>query len=98
MAPNLRSDTARINGAKSHGPKSAETRAISSRNALKHGFTAHNTVLLACENPEEFRSLLDDYIAAYRPASGMERRFAEACAAHWRILRLTTIETSLIDF
>jgi len=99
MASNLRSDTAKINGAKSHGPKSAETRAISSRNALKHGFTAHNTVLLACENPDEFRSLLDDYIAAYRPAPGMETRLVnEACVAHWRILRLNTIETSLIDF
>src|SRR5579872_5330032 len=99
MASNLRSDTARINGAKSRGPKSAETRAISSLNALKHGFTAHNTTLLACENPDEFQSLLADYITAYRPAGGMEKRFvAEACAAHWRILRLATVETSLMDF
>jgi len=99
MASNLKSDTARINGAKSRGPKSAETKAISSLNALKHGFTAHNTVLLACENPDEFQSMLDDYMAAYRPAHGLETRMvAEACAAHWRMLRLTTIETSLMDF
>ena len=98
MASNLRSETSKINGAKSHGPKSAETRAISSLNALKHGFTAHNTTLLACENPDEFQSLLDDYVTTYRPASGMEKRLvAEAAAAHWRILRLRTIETSLMD-
>ena len=99
MISELQSETSRINGAKSRGPKSAITRAISSLNALKHGFTAHNTVLLACESPEEYQRTLDDYKAAYRPSGAMQNRMVEEMfAAHWRIRRLKSIETALLDF
>src|SRR5438128_9637966 len=52
MPSKLKSETARINGAKSRGPKSPETRQKSSRNALDHGLTAASTIVLACEIPE----------------------------------------------
>src|SRR5260370_23787413 len=95
----LKSDTARANGAKSHGPKSAETRSISSKNALKHGFTSHNTLLLASENPEEFESMFADFKAFYAPTNGMEARMVYRIAcAQWRIYRLMTVETAMFDF
>jgi hypothetical protein len=99
MASQLRSETARINGAKSRGPKTPETRAISSLNAVKHGFTAHNTILLACEDPEEFERVLEDYMASYRPTNAIEKHMVEEMfTAHWRIHRLKSIETALIDY
>src|SRR5260370_16306673 len=99
MASQLRSDTAKINGAKSHGPKSAETRAISSQNALKHGCTAHHTLLLACEDPDDFQRILDDFNAGYRPANSTERRVVqEMFGAYWRIRRLKSMETALLDY
>ena len=98
MPSQLRSDTARINGAKSQGPKSAEGRAISSLNAVKHGFTSHSTILLACEDHDEFATMLKDYMAAYRPTDAIEKRMVEEMlSAEWRIRRLKSIETALID-
>jgi hypothetical protein len=43
MPSALKSETARTNGAKSQAPKTPEGKEASSRNSLKHGFTARNT-------------------------------------------------------
>src|SRR5947208_6499587 len=64
MPSQLRSDTARANGAKSRGPKSAETWEKSSRNSLRHLFTSRHTILLECENEDEFQELEDDFAAS----------------------------------
>src|ERR1700678_1769534 len=49
-----RSEASRINGAKSQGPKTEEGKAISSRNAVKHGLYSSVKTMVAAENPEEF--------------------------------------------
>src|SRR5262245_11551955 len=99
MASSLKSETARANGAKSRGPKSAETRQKSSQNSLKHGCTARNTILLACEDPEEFKRSLNEHMSLYQPANATEKTIVEEIfAANWRIRRLQTIETALIDY
>ena len=72
MTSELKSATSRANGAKSHGPKTAEGREKSSQNSLNHGFTAKKTVLLACENPAQFQEMLGDYAATYQPGSPVE--------------------------
>jgi hypothetical protein len=98
MSSQLKSDTARTNGARSHGPKSPETRAISSQNALRHGFTACNTTLLKCENPDEFEDSIAQHFAAYHPAGAAQEALVnEMISARWRIRRLRVVETQLID-
>src|ERR1022692_3174985 len=98
MKSEKKSAASRANGAKSRGPKSPETREKSSRNSVTHGFTAKNTVVLACENPEQFQVMLDYYADTYQPASPVEEDLvAEMVAARWRIHRLRMIETALLD-
>jgi hypothetical protein len=98
MPSQLKSDTARANGAKSRGPKSAATREISSRNSLKHGLSACSTILLACESRAEFDLMLAEYNSIHLPATPEENGLVrEMVAARWRIQRLWTAETSLID-
>jgi len=98
MPTERQSESARINGAKSHGPKSAEGKKKSSRNSLRHGCTASNTLLLACEDPGDLDRMLEKYNAMYKPTTLEEHDLvAEMCSARWRIRRATGIETALID-
>lgn len=98
MTSELKSATARANGAKSRGPKTAEGREKSSHNSLTHGFTAKKTVVLACENQDQFQELLAEYAETYQPGSPVEKDLvAEMVACRWRILRLRMMETALID-
>ena len=98
MPSKLKSETARINGAKSRGPKSAETREKSSRNSLQHGLTAASTIVLDCESPEEFKKFEARYIAMHQPANAAELDLVEQMIANqWRIRRARTMETGLVD-
>src|SRR5438552_18866634 len=98
MPTERQSESARINGAKSHGPKSAEGKKKSSRNALRHGCTAGHTILLACEDRGDFKRMRKDYDAMYKPVTMEEQNLvAEMFATAWRLRRATTIETALID-
>src|SRR5260370_7388830 len=97
MCSNLKSETARINGAKSTGPKSAETLAISSQNALKHGLTSRHSTLLRCENAGEFQQFIAAYTEAYHPADTSQQFMAnEMISAPCRIPRALTAPTALL--
>ena len=55
-------------------------------------------MLLACEDPAEFEQILNEYRSMYQPATAAEQDLVdEMVAARWRIRRLWTIETSLLD-
>jgi hypothetical protein len=98
MPTERQSESARINGAKSHGPKSAEGKEKSSRNSLRHGCTAHHTLLLACEDRGEFDKMRDKYNAMHKPVTLEEQDLVdEMISARWRILRALSIEVALID-
>ena len=98
MPSQLKSETARINGAKSRGPTSAEGREKSSRNALKHGFTSESMIVLDCENPDHFQDLLETFFGIYQPANLAEQDLVEEMvAARWRIRRMWTIEANLFN-
>src|SRR6266446_7071056 len=98
MPTERQSESARINGAKSHGPISAEGKEKSSRNSLRHGCTASHTIILACEDPKDLERMVEKYDTMYRPVTLEEQDLvAEMISARWGIRRATGIETNLID-
>jgi len=69
MPSDLKSETSRINGAKSHGPKTPEGKETSSQNSLKHGFTSRKTLILKTESPDEYQEFLAQHIAIHQPTT-----------------------------
>jgi hypothetical protein len=98
MPPDLKSETSRINGAKSHGPTTEAGKATSSQNAIKHGMTSRNTYILECENADDFKEFLAEHIAIHQPVTPPEKELVEQMAiARWRIRRFVNAETVIID-
>ena len=99
MVSQLKSDTARANGAKSRGPTTPEGKEKSSRNSLKHGLTAGTgNILLDCEDPDEFEQTFNKLLGIHEPATPAENDIVEEMvAARWRIRRMWTIETNLLN-
>jgi hypothetical protein len=98
MPSELKSETARTNGAKSHGPTTAAGKEASSRNSLKHGMTARNTFILECEREDDFKEFLAEHIAIHQPVTRPEEELVDQMAiARWRIRRFVTAETVLIE-
>ena len=87
MPTQLRSDTARANGAKSHSPATAEGRENSSRNAVKHGLFSRNPLVLECENDDDFEVLHNSQMEIHQPATPAEKDLVDQMvAARWRVL------------
>jgi hypothetical protein len=98
MPSELKSETARINGAKSRGPTTEAGKAASSQNSLKHGFTSRKTLILKTESPDEYRAFLAEHIAIHQPTTLPESELVDQMAiARWRIRRFVGAETVLID-
>lgn len=96
MSSDLKTQSARANGAKSHGPTTPEGRAISSRNSLTHGLSAQSIVLPA-ESTEDFQTLLDAHVRQFHPANHVEMELVRVMViARWRLRRTLAIETSLL--
>ena len=71
MSTQRKIDSARANGAKSHGPVTEQGRKKSSMNALTHGLTAR-TVLFSNDNHAEYDALLESYIQSLQPIDPFE--------------------------
>src|SRR5712671_1965515 len=99
MVSTLKSETARVNGAKSRGPTTAEGKEKSSRNSIKHGLTAGNgNILLDCEDPDQFDEVLNKLLGIHEPATPAETDLVEEMfACRWRTRRMWTIETGLLN-
>jgi hypothetical protein len=93
-----KSESSRINGAKSHGPATLAGLAKSSRNAVKHGGAATRGILLKSEDPEAFEQLHATCLATYAPDGPAETALVDdMAAARWRMLRLDQVEAGLLD-
>src|ERR1700690_2553058 len=97
MSSQRKIDSARSNGAKSHGPKTEAGRKISSMNAVTHGLYAKG-VVLAEESREQHQEMLDAYLHQFQPQGPAEVDLVEEMvAAKWRQRRLWAIETDLLE-
>jgi hypothetical protein len=87
----------RANGAKSQGPVTAEGKAVSSRNALRHGLTAFH-LALSNEDSVAFNLVLTDYMAEYNPTTPTQINLVERMAlAQWQIYRGWTAEVATLN-
>jgi hypothetical protein len=97
MSSLLKSETARINGAKSHGPVTPEGKARSAANSRRHGL-ASASILLDGESSEHFQLLLADFVNQFQPRTAVETDLVAVMAiARWRLRRLLAIEAHLFD-
>ena len=97
MSSIVKIESARANGARSRGPVSPEGRARSSKNAIKHGLSS-SAIVLSNESESEFEELLESYRVQFNPQSEIEASLVEQLvAARWRMERIWTIETALLD-
>jgi hypothetical protein len=79
------------------GPNTPAGKARSAMNAVRHGLTARS-VVLANEDPAEFKALLDRYIVDFAPETSAERDLVrEMAACQWRLQRTWTIESGMFD-
>lgn len=97
MPSELKSESARVNGAQSHGPVSVEGKAVSAQNSLRHGLCSKQVVLPG-EDPQAFEDLRASYLQCYRPHNPAEKELVETiAAASWRLKRIIRIETVLLS-
>jgi hypothetical protein len=91
-------EQSRINGAKSKGPKTAEGKAISSKNSIRHGLTANCNTLLEGESRAEYDIVYNAWTSDLRPMTQAELRLVERIAnLDWRQERLIMMETALLN-
>ena len=87
----------RRNSQKSTGPRSAEGKAVSAKNAIKHGLFAQEAVITG-ENREEYELFRDEILAEIAPVGAMEAILAERYASlSWRLQRIERIQNLVID-
>ena len=97
MASQPKIDANRNNALQSTGPRTAEGKAVSSTNAVKHGLTAAFRVL-PNENQPEFDALVADYHRTFSPSNTHERFLVDEMAqSRWLLARIRRLESAVID-
>ena len=98
--PSLKAKTAQENGARSRGPKSAQGKANSSRNALKHGLRSKKTVVLDPNDQEDYNRYRQSMLESLNPNDSAQATFAELAVVNaWRLKKSIEFQTDvLIDY
>jgi hypothetical protein len=93
---NARVEASRRNGARSRGPKTAEGKARSAQNALRHGMRALRYVVLPDEDGVEFQALEAALVEELAPVGALQVVLARRVAmAAWRLARADRMEVEL---
>jgi len=96
MLSPARAAASRTNGAKSKGPKTAEGKARSAQNALKHGLRAQKYVVLPDEDAAAFQALEAALMDELAPQGALQGVLAQrVVAAAWRLKRADQIEAEV---
>jgi hypothetical protein len=87
----------RINAQKSTGPRTTESKAVVSQNALKHGLLAREAVIRG-EDPGEFEFYRDRMLGELAPVGVVESVLAErAVGLSWRLRRAERVQNEVFD-
>src|SRR6056297_1099335 len=98
MANELQVQANQANAAVSTGPRTADGKAVASRNATRHGILT-GQLLLDHEDRREFASLVRELHDALAPVGAVELVLVERIAAAiWRQRRLLAAETAELEF
>ncbi len=98
MATAKQATANRENAARSTGPRTKPGKARSSRNALKHGLSAEQVVMLD-EDPAAFEALRSDLFEHYQPTDPVAEHLVEQVAASiWRLRRVPEIEAGIFEY
>ena len=86
----------RANAQLSTGPTTAEGRAKSALNSVKHALTG-NTVLLPTDDVAEYNRVLNMHLAKLNPATEEEQTLVQSIVdSKWRIERIKRFETGIL--
>jgi hypothetical protein len=97
-ASSARAAASRANGARSRGPKTADGKARSAQNALKHGLRAQKHFLLESEDPADLEKFAAAIEADMAPNGALQSILAARIAsAAWRMTRADRIEAEILD-
>jgi hypothetical protein len=96
-ASKRRIEANRANAKKSTGPKTAEGKAISSRNAVSHGLCATSFVI-DNEKLDDYKRFRDEYIARYAPRDVVEVDLVDRMVhSSWNLRRTWTMQNELLN-
>jgi hypothetical protein len=66
-------------------------------NAVKHGLTAAQCVVIEGEDPDQFEALRADLIAKYRPSTALRQALVGQLATYiWRLRRVPGLEATFV--
>lgn len=91
-------EQAKLNGAKSKGPKTDQGKAIAARNATKHGLLAKQPPLLVTEDLATLEGMVQGLIDQYQPGNPVEHFLVQQLAmAMVRQYRLWNVEAAIAN-
>jgi C4-dicarboxylate-specific signal transduction histidine kinase len=87
----------RANSEHSTGPRTAEGKARSSQNALRHGLLSR-TPVLPSEDQAAYQQYYRQFFDEYRPATPTETQLTQELAdTAWRLNRIPALEANLLN-
>lgn len=91
-------DICRQNGKKSRGPATNRGKAVSSRNAVKHGLLSVQPPLLLTEDVEIFQNIINGLVDEYQPQASSEYLLVQQAAMGWlKLHRAWSAEAATIN-